>query len=148
MRRLILSFSILSCSFFCSRSALAWWFNTARFSLKILAMLFLWYSFRSFPCCRTAFKYSWQQQIKHYINNNPFTFNIKQAVCFYICDVTLKNTPYMQTSPYRYLVCTKSLHMGTSCFVLTLNTSYKPMSKQASLILTRIHKKYKWPSQK
>ena len=59
----IRSFSILSCSFFCSLSVFACHVSTALLTLPILPETFRWYSLNSFTCCSTALKYSCCEQI-------------------------------------------------------------------------------------
>lgn len=54
----ILSFSILSFSFFCSRSVLAWYVATAFVSFWILPVTDLWYSLKSLACWRMLLRYS------------------------------------------------------------------------------------------
>lgn len=58
MRRRIRSFSILSLSFFCSRSVLAWYIMTALLHLEILDCMPRWNSRNSLACAITQLKYS------------------------------------------------------------------------------------------
>ena len=60
---LSLSFSILSCSFFCSLSTIAWWLITALLSLLIRPMLLRWNSLKSRACCSTELRYSCSEGI-------------------------------------------------------------------------------------
>jgi len=55
----ILSFSIFSVSFFCSRSVLVCQVTTALVSFCILPVMERWYSLKSLACCRMLFRYSW-----------------------------------------------------------------------------------------
>lgn len=55
---LILSFSMRSFSFFCSRSVLAWYVATALVSFWILPVMERWYSLKSLACCRMLLRYS------------------------------------------------------------------------------------------
>lgn len=57
----ILSFSMRSFSFFCSRSVLAWYVATALVAFWIFAVMERWYSLKSLACCRMLLRYScWQ----------------------------------------------------------------------------------------
>ncbi|TNN39906.1 hypothetical protein EYF80_049921 [Liparis tanakae] len=51
----ILSFSIFSVSFFCSRSVLVCQVTTALVSFCILPVMERWYSLKSLACCRMLF---------------------------------------------------------------------------------------------
>ena len=58
---LILSFSMRSFSFFCSRSVLAWYVATALVAFWILAVIERWYSLKSLAWARIMLRYSWRQ---------------------------------------------------------------------------------------
>ena len=66
IRRRIRSFSMRSCSFFCSRSVLAWCIIMALFNLPILPWMLRWNSLNSLACCSTLFRYSWCTQNVHH----------------------------------------------------------------------------------
>lgn len=55
----ILSFSMRSFSFFCSRSVLAWYVATALVAFWIFAVMERWYSLKSLACCRMLLRYSY-----------------------------------------------------------------------------------------
>lgn len=59
---LILSFSILSVSFFCSLSVLACHVAMALESFWIFPEMDLWYSLKSFACCRMLLRYSYNKK--------------------------------------------------------------------------------------
>lgn len=54
IKRLSRSFSILSLSFFSSRSAFSWYIRTALASFRVLCWVCRWWSRKSLACCKTA----------------------------------------------------------------------------------------------
>lgn len=76
----ILSFSILSFSFFCSRSVLAWYVATAFVSFWILPVTDRWYSLKSLACWRMLLRYSYKNtQVKTDYCNTPCNKTLKAA---------------------------------------------------------------------
>lgn len=69
---LILSFSILSVSFFCSRSVLVCQVATALVSFWILPDTERWYSLKSLACWRILLRYSWKTSHKTWSINILF----------------------------------------------------------------------------
>ena len=65
MSLLILSFSILSVSFFCSRSVLVCQLTTALVTFRTLADIERWYSLKSLACWRILLRYSWEDETSY-----------------------------------------------------------------------------------
>lgn len=76
---LILSFSILSVSFFCSRSVLVCQLATALVSFWVLPDTERWYSLKSLACWRILLRYSWKKSHKTcWSKNNILTTLARQ----------------------------------------------------------------------